>query len=158
MCEAPDEAAFYHYAFVGNGNYGGTPGANAAMQEAFAVMGHIVRPTGGGYSLTLTNFYITIDWANFGSAPPYDKSFITTFQLRSGAAVVWTAPSDFNVFRFFGTHTEIDAYIRPSLGAGTYELFIVFPDSRGGYREPFPLGIDGRESDGAYKLADVVFS
>lgn len=158
FCEGPDEAAFYHYAYVGNGNYGGSPGANAAMQEAFEIMGHIVRPTGGGYSLTPTNFYITIDWANFGSAPSYDKSFVTTFQLRSGASVVWTAPSDFNVFRFFGTDTEIDAYTRPALGAGVYELYIIFQDSRGGYRAPFPLGIEGRESDGAYKLADVVFS
>ena len=156
FCEAPDEAAFYHYAMEGNGNFGGSPGANAAVQEGFAVSGHIVRPTGGGFSLTDTNFYITIDWANYGSAPSYDKSFVTTFELRSGASVVWTAPSDFNVFRFFGTHTEIDAYARPALGAGTYELFITFPDSRGGYRAPFPLGIEGRV-DGAYKLADVVF-
>jgi hypothetical protein len=158
FCEGPDEAAFYHYAMVGNGNYGGSPGANAAMQEAFQVMGHNIIPTGGGFSLTATNFYITIDWANAGSAPSYDKSFVTTFELRSGAAVVWTAPSDFNVFRFFGTDTEIDAYTRPALANGTYELFIIFYDSRGAYRAPFPLGIEGRQSDGAYKLADVVFS
>lgn len=157
FCASPEEAAFYHYAMEGNGNFGPSPGANAAVQEGFAVSGHIVRPAGGGYSLTETNFYITIDWENAGSSPSYDKSFVTTFQLRSGAAVVWEAESDFNVFRFFGIDTEIDAYTRPALANGTYELFITFPDSRGEYRAPFPLGIEGRV-DGAYKLADVVFS
>lgn len=157
FCEGPDEAEFYHYAMVGNGNYGGSPGANAAMQEAFKVMGHIIRPTGGSANLNDVQLNISIDWENFGTAPSYDKSFVTTFELRSGASVVWTDTSAFNVFLFVGAETVNDTFARPVLAPGDYDLWITFPDNRGGYRAPFPLGIEGR-TDGAYLLGTITFT
>lgn len=159
MCIADEQVAFYHYAYGGNGNYGGSPAGDTitTMQSAFKAAGHIIRPTDGYVNLTPTELIISMDIENFGSAPPYDNSFQCEFELRSAGVPVWDNNGSFNPFRFWGSDTFVDTFDRPLLADGVYQLHIILEDGRGNYRAPFPFGIEGRQADGSYLLADVEF-
>lgn len=165
QCKAEFLADKYHYAYEGNGNFGGdNPGADTenAMLDAFAVSGHIIRPTGGSHTFFGATWEISIDWRNYGVSRAYDRSFECQFFLRDNTtAIVWSEVSAFVVHNLqpAGSSTNVtDEFATPALSPGTYDLYVIFPDQKNNYRAPFPLGIEGRESDGSYHLAQVIFT
>lgn len=163
QCKAPFLVDKYHYAYPGNGNYGGDPAANTegAMQDAFEIAGHIIRPNEGSATLGPTTITVELEFQNYGSAPAYDH-FEGRLLLKSGATIVWTSGvMDFDPFRFWNNgnpQTFDDTFTKPALSPGTYTLHMQFTDPKNGYRAPFPFGVEGRDGDGAYLLGNVVFS
>ena len=157
----PQQAITQHASIVGNSNYGGCTPSSGAMQTAFTSMGCILRPTGGSTNLTASNLQITVNWRNLGVAPQYKKNWQVTFELRATAngSLVWSGNSSFNPFLFLPSSTStavVDSFTRPSLGAGTYQLSVIIKDSNN-YLEPLQLGIQGRQTNGSYILANLTF-
>lgn len=166
LCDFVNEQVNYHYSFVGNGNFeNDNPSAlsEAMWLEEWSKMGYIIGFTGGYMDLNVNDLSIKLDWTNTGNAPTYNN-WDVTFELRTGGgSVVWSAVSQFNPFRVLlpdEPDTEIlDIYDRPGIADGTYGLFIICKDPIGNYRQPLFLHITTtRESDGSYKLCDVIFA
>lgn len=160
----PSQARKWHWASIGNGNYGqgNTPtGAGGdSVRLAFSIMGYHYRLTGGSYTLTTSNFTVNLGWQNFGLTPTYDH-YIVEYSLRNGAgATVWTGNSTFDPYLYAteqGNTTKTDVFARPALPAGTYTLWVRAKD-RLGYRLPMQLQINGRDGNGYYPMGNVTFS
>lgn len=160
----PSQARKWHWASIGNGNYGqgNTPtGAGAdSVRLAYSIMGYHYRLTGGNAVLTQTNLAINLAWQNLGLTPTYDH-WTVEYSLRSGGgSTVWTSNSTFDPYLYAteqGNTTKSDNYTRPALTPGTYGLYVRVKDPKS-YMLPMPLQINGRDANGYYFLSNLVFT
>jgi hypothetical protein len=163
----PSQAEILHPFSIGNGNYGGTGNMTGSMpdsmRKAFRMAGSRTKIVSGNMTTTLqpnVSFNITLNFQNIGLAVEHWR-WNTTYELRNSSNVtVWTGTSNFTLKGFapISTTTSVsNSYILPgSVSPGTYRLMIKIIDPTG-YRSPYPLGINGRESDGAYPVRTGIF-
>lgn len=155
----------YHTYGVGNGNYSaGTPTGSCAdsVRAAFRIQGSRCTITGGSMTTTLTQnatFNVTVNYQNIGIAPEYMK-WKTQYEIRNQStdAVAATFTSSFTPKLFLpqGSATAYNENFNlGNVTPGTYRLVVKIIDTTG-FREPYPLGITGRESDGAYQLRNNI--
>jgi len=131
-CGLPDEVKKYHVNSIGNGNY---PGIDAAtinnVRIADQLMGYRIGITGGQAKLG-SEIEITVNWANTGLCPSYDK-WVMEYSIG-----IWVAQSSFTPELFRDTKTVVESFQRPSLPPGTYDLKITVKDPNG-YRQNLPI-------------------
>lgn len=160
---APSQARKYHYYSFGNGNYGGcagVPTGNGAdsVRTAFRIQGARIKLNGGSMSTTLqqnAQFNVTLQFQNIGLATEF-RPWTTQYELRNGAnQAVWVGTIPFSIKGYYpdmGVATANNNFTLPnSVPVGTYRLVIRIIDPTG-YMSPYPLGTNGRESDGAYQM------
>lgn len=155
--DLPIEIVRYGGSSFGNGNF--NCAVNATIQNNFRaaslVAGYRILPTSGNISNSLvTNgaFTITTSWQNVGVAPTYEN-WNTQYELRTGTTVVWTGTSS-KIMRLFqpgATVATIDNFTLTGVAPGLYGLYVIVRDPLG-FRQPLPLAITGRNSDGSYLL------
>jgi ribosomal protein L14 len=161
--QLPAQAKLYHLSILGNGNLESPSDANTMsnMRSTGIASGYRMTLTGGNVASTITPgspFAINLSWQNIGLAPVYEK-WTVMYELRNSAnAAVWSGTSSFNLRLFLPQSTAtttIDNFTVPStVTTGTYKLVLIIRDPNG-YRTPFPLAINGRNTDGSYTLANV---
>ena len=154
-----------HASYFGNGNYvfnGNDITLAANVRAASRAAGYRYIITGGYITPVAASggqFNVSLDWKNVGIAPTYEKWNIV-YELRNPTtgAVVWSDSvnkSNFKLFRWgtdtTTTKTVSQIYTLPTIAQGTYNLHMIIKDSLK-YRQPLPLGIQGRQSDGSYVL------
>lgn len=159
-----DEFEDYHAWGVGNGNYSaGLPTGSCATHwnNAFKRQGSRITITSGTITTTLTQnstFNITVNWQNLGITPEY-FTYETVFQFRDQGTddIEAEFTSDFTP-EYFLPGTAVPYSENFNLGpipTGTYRLVVLIRDPAG-YLIPYPIGITGRESDGAYELLNNI--
>lgn len=152
-----DQVNTYHATSFGNGNWGTdmSVGTEADLaRAAFKKSGYRYRLNSGGYSIGAT-FDINLEWENIGIAPTYEE-WTPTYELRTGPTVEWTDVSDIVLkLAALGVDNHTDSFAIGGVPSGTFDLYLIIKDPRNNYRAPFPLAIEGRESDGAYLLGSV---
>lgn len=161
----PQQFRDLHTYGMGNGNYSGTLPSGAcadSVRAAFRIQGSWININSGSMTTTLTqnaSFNVTLNYQNLGLTPEYWK-WKTTYELRNQTtdAVVATFTSAFTPKGFLPAGSATAYNENFNLGnvpTGTYRLVVKIIDTTN-YREPFPLGITGRESDGAYQLRNNI--
>ena len=104
-------------------------------------------------------FAITLNWKNVGLSPTYDNWDVVYELKNSGGTTVWSGTSAFELRLFLpqtNATVRTDNFTVPtSVAAGTYSLIMYVKDPTG-YRQPLPLAITGRRSDGGYVLRSSV--
>lgn len=163
FCNLMNEVTTYHASSMGNGNFGGeatTLAVRNTLRDAFKKMGYRVVLEGGSLTTTLaagSPFQISLNWKNIGIAPVYEP-WTVQFILKNGSTTVWTGTSSHQLKLWLPQSTATvvtDNFTLPSnIADGTYTLAIKIIDARG-YRDPFPLAINGRQSDGSYTLRSI---
>ena len=150
----------YHAVSFGNSNYGSVTGSNVIAASKAA--GHRLTVDGGNISSNLRAgqaMTIALNWKNTGISPTYDN-WNVVYELRNSSnSVVWTGTSAFKPRLFLPATTSTaksDNFTLPgSIAAGTYKLVVIVKDPKN-YRQPYPLAINGRGTDGSYTLASSV--
>jgi hypothetical protein len=155
------QVRLFHVASFGNSNYDG--GADAAnVVAASKAAGYRITLEGGSLSApnitTGTPVSVTLNWRNVGIAPTYDD-WSVVFQLKNASnQVVWSQTSSMTMRLFSPAATafqKTDALLVPtSVPAGSYTLSVIIRDPNN-YRQPLPLAINGRNSDGSYNLRSL---
>ncbi len=151
----------YHATSFGNGNYGGTPTSTVKsnVRAASKACGYRLIIEGGSTSAGCNNnISITLNWKNIGLTPTYENWNVEFKLKNSNNAVVWSGLSAFNPRLFLpaSNATSItDNFTLPSgVSPGTYTLSIIIKDPNE-YRDPLPLAIAGRNSDGSYTIGQI---
>ena len=155
----------YHATSFGNGNYG-TNSPNTTIgnrvRAASKASGYRLVIEGGSMATSITTgtaFPITLNWKNVGLSPTYENWDIV-FELKNSAGTtVWSGKSTFQL-RLFLPQTNATARtdnftVPTSVAAGTYSLVMYVRDPAN-YRQPLPLAITGRRSDGGYVVRSSV--
>jgi hypothetical protein len=164
--DLPRQVRLYKATSFGNGNYGyydGEMATNASMRDsirlASKLCGYRIIPVGGTISGSfqgLAAFNIQVNWQNKGIAPVYDKIWQISYELRtSGGSVLWSGNSGFNLRLFQPTTTpttRTDNFTLPNISGSNLSLVMIIRDTSG-YLQPFPLAINGRNTDGSYTMA-----
>ena len=155
----------YHATSFGNGNYGtNSPNATIAnrVRSASKASGYRLILEGGSMATSITTgtpFSLTLNWKNIGISPTYENWDII-FELKNSAGTtVWSGKSAFQL-RLFLPQTSATARtdnftVPTSVPAGTYSL-VMFVRDPANYRQPLPLAITGRRSDGGYVIRSSV--
>lgn len=156
--ELGNQVTRYHVVSFGNSNYGSVVGSNVVAASKLA--GHRITIEGGSISTDPgagKPFTVKLKWKNNGTSPTYEN-WNVVFELRNSSnATVWSGNSSFKLKLFLpeASSREItDNFTLPAIAAGTYKLVLVIKDPAG-YRQPYPLAITGRNSDGSYNLNTV---
>lgn len=152
----------YHPTWIGNGNYGGGFSVGGAWQDtmrlAFSLMGpHLRLKTNSNIVVTGGNMTVNMRWQNHGLTPAYDHWTVQYFLKNGAGTTVWTGNSTFDPYLFlpeYGEQTKTDNF-SPGVVAGNYSLHMKIVDPLN-YRQPYPLQITGRQSDGSYFLSNIV--
>ena len=148
------QVRFYHAASFGNGNYGTTPTSTikSRVRASSKACGYRMILEGGNLTLNGNNLTVALNWKNIGLAPTYEN-WNVEFELKnSNNQTVWSGQSQFKPKWFLpsGTATIVTDNFS-SLPPGTFKLNIIIKDPNG-YRDPLPLAITGRNSDGSYPI------
>lgn len=159
----------YHATSMGNGNYGSSMPecAKQNIRSAFRASGYRFVLETGSMTRDLkagTAFSISLNWKNIGIAPTYEK-WNVVYELRNSSnATVWSGNSSFSPSKKGSTPgllpsssatSVTDNFTLPTnIPQGDYRLCLVIKDPTG-YRQPLPLAIQGRNSDGSYTLRTV---
>ena len=152
------QVALYHAASFGNGNYGVTPTTTikTRVRGASKLCGYRLILEGGSLTLNGNNLTVALNWKNIGQAPTYEN-WNVEFELKnSNNQTVWSGQSQFKPKRFLPSSTATvvtDNFT--SLPAGTFNLNIIIKDPNG-YRDPLPLAITGRNTDGSYPVKQQI--
>ncbi len=157
----------YHATSFGNGNYGGGTAPSQLntrnrIRAASKASGYRLILEGGSMATSIatgTAFPITLNWKNMGLSPTYEDWDIVYELKNSGGTTVWSGTSAFELRLFLpqsSATVRTDNFTVPtSVAAGTYSLIMYVKDPTG-YRQPLPLAITGRRSDGGYVLRTSV--
>lgn len=144
-----NQVRLYHAASFGNGNINQSITTNLKnnVRAASKACGYRIVLTGGQIVQSTGSLKITLNWQNTGIAPTYEK-WVPTYEIVNNGQVVWSAASNFKPRLFMGSTSITETFLNvPKLGT----LRIVVKDPTG-YRQPLPLAIQGRNSDGSYNL------
>lgn len=162
--ELEGQVRLYHVSSFGNSNYGGanttTIGNN--IRAASKAAGYRITLEGGTAPTAIatgTPFNVTLNWKNVGIAPIYEN-WNTIYELKNASnATVWSGTSNFKVTRFLpqANNTPFtDNFTLPAtVPAGTYRLVVSVKDPNS-YRQPLPLAVTGRGTDGSYTVVNSV--
>ncbi len=162
--ELESQVRLYHVSSFGNSNYGGanttTIGNN--IRAASKAAGYRITLEGGTAPTAIstgTPFNVTLNWKNVGIAPIYE-SWNTIYELRNASnATVWSGTSNFKVKHFLpqANNTPFtDNFTLPAtVPAGTYRLVVSVKDPNS-YRQPLPIAVTGRGTDGSYTVVNAV--
>lgn len=157
----------YHATSFGNGNYGGGVAPSQLntrnrIRAASKASGYRLVLEGGTMATSIATgspFSITLNWRNVGISPTYDDWDIIYELKNSGGTTVWSGTSAFELRLFLPQTTataRTDNFTVPtSVPAGTYSLIMYVRDPVN-YRQPLPLAITGRRSDGGYVIRSSV--
>lgn len=163
--DMPRQMKFYHVSSFGNGNLDkslNNPFAMENIRASSKIAGYRLVLTDGNMTPTLkpgAGFNITIGWQNRGAAPLYEN-WKVIYELRNSAGVViWYGNSVFNpasVMPYDKPNSTTDHFnLPPSLQKGNVSLYLIVRDPKG-YRQPLPLAISGRNTDGSYLIRDNI--
>jgi hypothetical protein len=158
----------FHVSLVGNGNTKDWDSIDSTARQAFLTAGKLA-----GYRFELDELAIngtfaaggginiTSRWENNGNAPAYEP-WVAYFQLRMSGRVLFEAPlyTDFEgLLPTNGAPVSVgDMLTLPAnLGGGLYDVHVQVRDQRG-YRSPLPLAIDGRQSDGSFRVGQLTLT
>ena len=155
----------YHATSFGNGNYG-TNSPNTTIQNrvraSSKAAGYRLVLEGGSMATSITTgtpFALTLNWKNIGLSPTYENWDIVFELKNSGGTTVWSGKSAFQLRLFLpqsAATARTDNFTVPtSVAAGTYSLIMYVRDPNN-YRQPLPLAITGRRSDGGYVIRSSV--
>ncbi len=159
--DMPRQMKFYHVSSFGNGNL------DKSLNNQDALDNIRLSSKFAGYRLGLmegnmtpvlnqgANFNITIGWQNTGVARLYEN-WKVIYELRNATGlVVWSGKSVFNpasVLPNSKLNPITDHFVLPSsVPKGVYSLFLIIRDPLE-YRQPLPLAISGRNTDGSYLI------
>jgi Domain of unknown function (DUF4832)/Secretion system C-terminal sorting domain/PKD domain len=157
----------YRATSFGNGNYGGGVAPSQLntrnrIRAASKASGYRLILEGGSMATSITTgtpFALTLNWKNIGLSPTYENWDIVYELKNSGGTTVWSGTSAFELRLFLpqtNATVRTDNFTVPtSVAAGTYSLVMYVRDPTG-YRQPLPLAITGRRSDGGYVLRTSV--
>ena len=161
------QVRLYHATSFGNGNYGGgtAPGQLATrdrIRAASKASGYRLILEGGSMTTAITTgtpFSLALNWKNIGLSPTYDNWDIVYELKNSGGTTVWSGTSALKLRLFLpqtnATVQTDNLTVPTSVAAGTYSLILYIKDPVG-YRQPLPLAITGRRTDGGYVLRSSV--
>jgi hypothetical protein len=163
--DMPRQMKYYHVSSFGNGNLDkslNNPDALENIRSASKIAGYRLVLTEGNMTPNLKpgdGFNITIGWQNIGVAPLYEN-WKVIFELRNMAGVViWSGNSVFDpasVLPYNKAKATTDHFNLPSsLPKGNYSLYLIVRDPQG-YRQPFPVAISGRNTDGSYLIRNNI--
>jgi hypothetical protein len=100
-------------------------------------------------------FNITMGWQNKGAAPLYENWNVIYELINAAGVVVWTGNSVFDPasrLPYDKLNSVTDHFLLPaSVPKGNYSLYLIVRDPQG-YRQPLPLAISGRNTDGSYLI------
>lgn len=150
--DALNEINRYHVNSCGNGNgLNGTANASAANKA----MGARIGITGGNVSMGNT-MKVALNWSNTGITRCY-LPFDVYYELKNGSgAVVLSGKGKVDIQTIMpGTVQTIDELQLVGVPKGGYTLDVILKDPHN-YRNPYPLNNVGRQSDGSYKLTNIV--
>lgn len=117
-------------------------------------------------------FNVISEWRNVGVAPEYDHWNTSLALYKNGTLVrKFNTPLSVDFTKLLpndsgsstSTQTFNDVIIFPSLPEGTYDIHVIVEDktlttSGSSYRRPMALAIQGKQSDGSYKLGSITIS
>ncbi len=154
----------YHMSFFGNGNLNGViTNANTTEANNFRLAsrraGYRLRLTGGNATVS-TILAIRLDWINEGGAPPYWDWDVKYLLKDGGGSTVATLNNNFEprYFQPSGASTpNSQNFSIPAVSPGQYGLYVRVVDPLG-YRDPMPLAITPRQSDGSYFLGNITIA
>lgn len=153
----------YHTLSFGNGNLEASTSSCVRdnVRNAAKAAGYRLAALGGSMTTSLVSgnpFSIQMNWQNLGITPTYEK-WDVIYQLRNSSnIVVWTGTSTFKPYMFLpqtaATSIQDNFTLPSTVPAGTYSVVMLVNDPAK-YRQPLPLAIKGRNSDGSYVLRSV---
>lgn len=159
----PTEISLFHHSQFSNFNSvaKGISCAEDNFRAASKLSGYRLILLDGQVSRTVDqgrHLTIVLNWQNVGVSPTYEQ-WDVQFELRNESDVaVWTGKSSMTLFRFLPSSEPLavqDDFLIPNeMPPGTYRLHLVVRDPAG-YRDPLPLAISGRKSDGSYFISDI---
>lgn len=161
--DLPRQVRFYHASMIGNGNWCGEQNtslrARDSVRMAFKNAGYRIVLEGGSLSSVISSggaMSVTLNWKNVGIAPVYENwNVVYELQNQSTGAVVWTGNSSHQLKLWLpqsAATVVTDNFTLPaSVPTGTYKLVLKIKDPLA-YRDPMPLAIQGRQTDGGYLL------
>ena len=163
--DMPRQMKHYHVSSFGNGNLDkslNNPDALENIRASSKIAGYRLVLTEGSMTPNLkpgAGFNITIGWQNTGAAPLYEN-WKVIFELRNSAGVViWSGRSVFDPATILPSdkaNSITDHFNLPSsLPKGNFGLYLIVRDPQG-YRQPLPLAISGRNTDGSYLIRNNI--
>ena len=159
----PNQVRRFHISMVGNGNFGGEHNQGVrgrdSLRLAWKTMGYRIELEAGQMTSVVAPgqpMSITLNWRNVGVAPVYELWDVTyELQNQTTKAVVWSGNSRHQLKGWLPAATATvvtDNFTVPAgLPTATYQLVLKIKD-RVNYRDPLPLAIRGRQTDGSYIL------
>jgi hypothetical protein len=166
----PAQVRLYHASMIGNGNFCGEEDVSVrgrdSMRLAWKTMGYRMQINSGATTASFAKgapVTISLNWQNVGIAPVYED-WVVRYELQdqTSGVIAWTGNSS-HILRLFqpsvaATVVNDNFVIPTSIPSGTYRLVVKIVDPTG-YRDPFPLAIQGRRSDGSYQIRqDIIIS
>ena len=135
----------------------GDPASAAAFVEAAKSSGYRYVPSALRVPRLLPRsgrFPVRLAWRNDGSAPTYDP-WRVTLQLRKRGTLVASTDLGIDLTTVLpGTSTFKRSLTLGKLARGRYSVWVTVTDPAG-YLAPMNLAIDGRGTDGAYRIGRV---
>ena len=135
----------------------GDPASAAAFVEAAKSSGYRYVPSALRVPRLLPRsgrFPVRLAWRNDGSAPTYDP-WRVTLQLRKHGTLVASTDLGIDLTTVLpGTSTFKRSLTLGRLARGRYSVWVTVTDPAG-YLAPMNLAIDGRGTDGAYRIGRV---
>lgn len=167
---AQQQVKDFHISLIGNGNMMTTFSSFSAQEQTDAILAGklagyrtILKSLTLPSTITAGNSFQTIGvWENVGVAPIYE-SWNTYLQLRnSSGSVVWEGKSLASLKRILpnssAPYSQTDTFtIDTPLPSGIYTVSVMVRDPDN-VRQPLPLAISGRSSDGSYPLGQISYA
>jgi hypothetical protein len=159
MADLMGQVTLYHHSGFGNGNYPLGSQLNTAtrntIREAFKKSGYRLELKDGKVVSGNNKVTVTLNWQNVGIAPTYENWDVVYELVASNGTVVTLGTSTFKPKLFLPSsqQTVVTDTFNESV-SGTYTLRVKIIDPSG-YRQPLPLAIQGRQSNGSYNLCQL---
>lgn len=159
----PNQVRRYHISQLGNGNFAGEQNQGVrgrdSLRLAWKTMGYRIELEAGQMTSVVAPgqpMSVTLNWRNVGIAPVYELWDVTyELQNQTTKAVVWSGNSRHQLKGWLpaaNATVVTDNFTVPAgLPTATYQLVLKIRD-RDNYRDPLPLAIRGRQTDGSYIL------
>jgi len=159
MSDLLGQINLYHHVSFGNGNYPIGSQLNTStrntIREGFKRAGYRLELKGGKVVTGDNKISVTLNWQNVGVTPTYENWQVLYELVSSNGTVVTLGASTFKPKLFLPSTqaTVVTDTFNEGL-SGTYTLRVTIIDPAG-YRQPLPLAITGRQSNGSYNLTTI---
>ncbi len=154
----------YRAVSFGNGNFSPNSTINPNIRAASKAAGYRIILEGGNVPSSVstgTSFAVNLLWKNVGITQSYEDWNVRYELKNSAGSAIWSGSSSFQIKMFLPqsnatSHTD-NITLPGSVPTGSYTLTVKVSDPKG-FRQPMPLAIGGRNSDGSYNLRSVTVS